>query len=285
VHSNSLHSWYGWAVAALLRRPHLWHAREIVVQSRAALVVERLLTRRFATRVLCVSEPVAAQLPDSPTVVVHDAVDDDEGFSPLRAGSFRPKVGIADDDSVLGAAGRIDTWKGFDLLLAAVEGLRRRRPDLQVVIAGGPVAGKQDYAEALAERAKGLPGVHWLGPRQDMPELLADLDVFVLPSTEPEPFSAVALEALASGVPVAASAHGGSPEMLKAIPPSSAALFEPRNAASLVDAVLSILLPPGTSSTDQRRARRRYMVGDPDDVVRFFDRVLSGPGDVEPPNR
>src|SRR4051794_5311305 len=45
VHSNSLHTWYGWAAARLLRRPHVVHAREIVVQSRAALRLERFLCR------------------------------------------------------------------------------------------------------------------------------------------------------------------------------------------------------------------------------------------------
>src|SRR5439155_24468282 len=36
VHSNSLHSWYGWAAAFITRRPHVWSAREIVEQSGAA---------------------------------------------------------------------------------------------------------------------------------------------------------------------------------------------------------------------------------------------------------
>jgi hypothetical protein len=39
----------------MTRRPHVWHAREIVVQSDRALTVERFLTRRFATRVICMS--------------------------------------------------------------------------------------------------------------------------------------------------------------------------------------------------------------------------------------
>src|SRR3954454_8837171 len=62
VHSNSLHSWYGWAVARLARRPHVWHAREIVAQSSAALKLERFLADHFADRVVAVSEAVAAQL-------------------------------------------------------------------------------------------------------------------------------------------------------------------------------------------------------------------------------
>ena len=63
VHTNSLHSWYGWAVALLLRRPHVWHAREVVTQSGLALRVERLLTQRFATLVVAASETVAEHLP------------------------------------------------------------------------------------------------------------------------------------------------------------------------------------------------------------------------------
>src|SRR4051812_36045545 len=47
IHSNSLHSWYGWAVARLARRPHVWHAREIVGQSSAALKLERFLAGHF----------------------------------------------------------------------------------------------------------------------------------------------------------------------------------------------------------------------------------------------
>src|SRR5438034_112066 len=88
VHSNSLHSLYGWAAAALVRRPHVWHAREIVVQSAAALRVERFLARRFATAVVAISDAVAAGL-DLPNVqVVSDDVDLEE-FSPTRAGRFR----------------------------------------------------------------------------------------------------------------------------------------------------------------------------------------------------
>jgi hypothetical protein len=55
VHTNSLHSWYGWAVAALLGKPHVWHAREIVVQSPAAMRLERWLAKHFAARVIAIS--------------------------------------------------------------------------------------------------------------------------------------------------------------------------------------------------------------------------------------
>src|SRR6202035_4296190 len=62
IHTNSLHSLYGWAVAVLLGKPHVWSAREIVHQSSAALGLERWLARRFASRVIAPSDAVASQL-------------------------------------------------------------------------------------------------------------------------------------------------------------------------------------------------------------------------------
>ncbi|MGH9061876.1 MAG: glycosyltransferase family 4 protein, partial [Acidimicrobiales bacterium] len=190
IHSNILHCWYGWAAALLVGRPHVWTAREIVVQSRAALRVERVLARHFAVQVAAVSQAVAAQLDPGNVEVVVDAADPAR-FSPGRAGTFRAGAGIPDDIPLVSSAARVDIWKGFDGLLDAVPRIHAARPDVVVAIAGAPVRGKESYARALAARAQDLPGVRWLGPRRDVGDLLADSDVFVQVSTEPEPFGMV----------------------------------------------------------------------------------------------
>lgn len=254
IHSNSLHSWYGWAAARLLRLPHAWHAREIVVQSRAALRLERFLTRHFATKVMAVSGPVAGQLGGSPVEVVHDELSADDGFTPDNAGRFRARLGIPDDAVLIGAAGRLDTWKGYEVLLEAVPAIRDARPEVVVVVAGGAVPGKEAYADRLSQTAAATEGVRWLGPRSDVPDLLADLDLLVLPSTEPEPYASIAVEALASGVPVVATDHGGSPEMLGQFGPAAGALVPPGDAPALARAVVHAL-PEGPSSADRRRQR------------------------------
>ena len=274
VHSNSLHSWYGWAVAALVRRPHVWHAREIVVQSDVALRLERWLCRHEADTVVAVSAAVAAQLDPANVVVQYDGVDSEE-FHPGRAGSFRGRVGLADDAPVVGTAGRVDTWKGLDVLLDAVADLQRRRPDLHVVIAGPPVAGKEAFAARLADRASALPGVHWLGQRDDVAELIADLDVLVLPSTEPEPFGLTVIEALASGVPVVATAAGGPLEILGPDPGGAGRLVPPGDPGRLADAVAG-LLPPGPSSAERRRHRPVLSPATPPgDLPGLFGEVLN----------
>jgi glycosyltransferase involved in cell wall biosynthesis len=270
VHSNSLHSWYGWAAALLARRPHIWHAREVVTQSRLALRVERLLTRHFATQVLAVSGTVAAQLPGANVQVVTEEADPSE-FWPGRAGRARARYGLADDTMVTGYVGRIDTWKGVDVLLDAIPLLGQA----QVVVAGGPVAGKESYFLSMAERAR-LLGAHWLGqlPGPLAADLIADLDCLIYPSTTPEPFGLAVVEALACGVPVVSTDAGGPREVMAGLPPEAGRLVPPGDAAALASAVLAVLaLPPGSTSTNLRQARPVLRAGAAPPYPEIFSEV------------
>jgi glycosyltransferase involved in cell wall biosynthesis len=275
IHTNSLHSLYGWAAACLLRKPHVWHAREIVHQSPAALRLERWLAGRFAARVVAVSGAVARQLEPANVVIVVDEPEPGR-FEPGRSGVFRARAGIPDGTPLLGAVGRVDTWKGFDVLLDAVPAIQAARPGTEVVVAGGPVVDKEAYCRRLAARAGELPGVHWLGPRTDVPDLMADLDVFVLASTEPEPFGLVVVEALACGVPVVVTDAGGPPEILGQAVPGAGRLVPPGDPAALARAAVA-MLPPGPSSTARRRARAPLRSRPPPRFGALFDAVVAGP--------
>ncbi len=326
VHSNSLHSWYGWAAAWLARKPHIWHAREIVVQSSSALRLERFLAQHFAQRVLAVSAAVASQLDPRNVVVVHEEADPTE-FFPGRAGRAREAFGLPDDALVVCYVGRIDTWKGVDVLLAALPRLQseqelaagpgpglaqpgaqpgaqrvaarrtaersqahsrgrsqahsrthsqahRRTHEPRVVIAGGTVADKEEYAESLAARAREL-GVHWLGPLpgQVAGDLIADLDCLVYPSTEPEPWGLVLVEALASGTPAVGTDAGGAREILAGLPPEAGRLVPPGDPAALAAAIASLL--PRSTSTELRQARQVLRTGEPAPYPDLFEAVAA----------
>jgi glycosyltransferase involved in cell wall biosynthesis len=256
VHTNSLHSWYGWAVAPLARRPHVWHAREIVVQSGAALTLERFLTRHFASRVVCGSQAIADQLDPRNVVVIHDSPDP-AVFNSRRAGRFRTHAGIPDDVPLAGTVGRLDTWKGFDVVLDAWPRAKAECPTLHLVVAGGPVKGKERYAEQLESRAKALPDVHWLGEIEEeaVADLLADLDVLVLASTEPEPYGLVLTEALATGTPVVATDAGGPREILATAHPGAGRLVAPRDPTALADGLVATI-GTGAATSASTRAQR-----------------------------
>ena len=274
VHTNSLHSLYGWGAAAVTGRPHVWHAREIVVQSGAALRLERLLARRFAVKVICMSQAIADQLDPANVEVVYDSVDADE-FRPRLAGRFRDRVGIPDDAPLAGAVGRLDTWKGFEVLLDAFELAKEQRPDAHLVVAGVPVTGKEQFATDLATHAARLPDLHWIGPRADTPELFADLDLFVLPSTEPEPFGIVVVEALASGAPVVVTDAGGAPEIVARAAPGSGTTVRPADSQALADAIVRLL--PATTAVAARRARpARQPPADPGRFAEIFRLAAAG---------
>lgn len=276
VHSNSLHTWYGWAAAWATHRPHVWHAREIVFQSGAALRVERYLARHFADRVIAVSAAVAGQLDPANVVVILDDPDPAR-FAPTRAGIFRSQVGLNDAETVIGSVARIDTWKGFEPLLDAFAAVAAARPGVRLVIAGGAVPGKEDYAARVGARAEAL-GALWLGARDDIPDLLADLDLFVQVSTEPEPFGLVVVEALASGVPVVAGAAGGPLEVLgpeaAAGPVPAGRLVVPGDAGALAAAILQVL-PAGPSSVAGRQGRPRLRETQAGPFAALFDEVAA----------
>jgi glycosyltransferase involved in cell wall biosynthesis len=252
VHSNSLHSWYGWAAARALGVPHVVHAREIVVQSGAALRVERALCRHFATRVIAVSYAVAGQLDPANVVVLDEHLDPDE-FSPAHAGTFRARVDIADDVPMIGAVARLDPLKGLDVLLDAYAVARVERPDLRLLIVGSPVLGRDAYAAGLRARVAATPGVQLFESRTDVPDVMADLDVLAFPSVEPESYGLVLVEALASGTPVVASDHGGPPEIVARAAPGTAVVVPPGDADALARALLDLL--PTQTSAVRRRAR------------------------------
>jgi glycosyltransferase involved in cell wall biosynthesis len=261
VHSNSLHSLYGWAVASLTRRPHVWHAREIVVQSSAALRLERFLCRHFASKVIAVSYAVAAQLDPANVVVLDEYLDPDE-FAPTRAGRFRAGAGIPDDAPLVGSVARLDPLKGLDVLADAFARVQAVRGDAQLVIVGSAVQGQARYGAEIRERLAREPGTRLLDARDDIPELIADLDVLALASIEPESYGLVLVEALASGVPVVTTDHGGPPELLARADADAGRLVEPGDADALAGALLD-LLPPTTSAADRRDRKPRITLPPP----------------------
>jgi len=126
----------------------------------------------------------------------------------------RERLGIPAEAEVLLQVGAISPVKSPLALVDAVGALRHRRPGLVAWIAG-PTADAA-YEDVVRRRiaAAGLEGrVVLAGPRDDVPELLAAADAFVLPSVI-EGSSLAALEALGSGLPVVLTRTGDAVELL-----------------------------------------------------------------------
>ena len=111
---------------------------------------------------------------------------------------------------VIGAAGRLAPIKGIKFLVRAMPLVKSRVPDATLEIAG---SGEEEGALREEVGRLGLTGsVRFLGWRDEVP--FGRWDIFAMPSLE-ESFGISALEAMAAGLPVVASAAGGLAELVE----------------------------------------------------------------------
>ncbi|MDQ3170660.1 MAG: glycosyltransferase [Acidobacteriota bacterium] len=264
VHTNTIHNLYGWAAARLTGRPHVWHVREIVWQNAALKRIERALALSFSARVVVTSHAVGQMferdgvLP-ARVVTIANGVDTAK-FEPGREDGVRRDFGVP-PATVIGAAARLDVWKGLEDFIEAAAIVHRARPDVRFVIAGGAIEGLEDYASTLQEqsRARGLDDVlhfaGWTYGPDAMPAFHRSLDVFVLPSREPEPFGLVVLEAMASARPVIATAQGGPLEIV--VDGVTGLLVAPRDPAVMAEAMIALADDPARARAMGDAGRRR----------------------------
>jgi glycosyltransferase involved in cell wall biosynthesis len=155
----------------------------------------------------------------------------------------------ADERPVVLAVARLAPQKGLDVLISAADQWRNRKPQPRTVIAGaGPLA-----ANLLAQAGRSGADVVLLGPRDDVPALLAAADVVVVPSRW-EARALVIQEAMRAGRPVVATRVGGTPELAGA---DGAILVPPEDPAALAEAVAAVLDDASLAARLRAAARQR----------------------------
>lgn len=113
---------------------------------------------------------------------------------------------------IIGTAARIAPDKRLEDLLEAFQLALRHFPSCRLQIAGAAEAGSEEYARNLRKQFRKLP-IEWKGHVAEMPGFLRDLDIFAMIS-EPAGCPNASLEAMAAGLPVIATDHGGMSEQV-----------------------------------------------------------------------
>lgn len=145
--------------------------------------------------------------------VVHNGIDlrQTRPRSEQHVAALRRVLGVSEASLLLGTVGRLNAAKDHANLLDAMAMLRARGVDCALMVAGD---GELRGALQQRGRALGLEAcVHWLGARNDVPDLLAGLDLFVLSSLT-EGYSMALVEAAAAGLPMVATDVGGNREIV-----------------------------------------------------------------------
>lgn len=245
-----LHGEHGWDVGDLdgSNRRMMWLRRVLSPLVHHQVALSRATERYLIDRVGIASRKVTN---------ICNGVDT-ERFAP---GSPSPELGLPADflrpDVVrIGTVGRLQPVKNQVALLEAVALLRARCPELAVrirlvLVGDGPLR------EELTRQARTmmLETTTWFaGATERVPEWMRALDVFVLPSLN-EGISNTLLEAMATGVPVLASAVGGNPELIEE--GVAGDTFAPRDVEGLAALIERYVAEPGLRRAHGMAVRRR----------------------------
>jgi len=146
--------------------------------------------------------------------------------------------------------GRLSTEKGLDTLLAAWEHLGTQIP--LKIVGDGPLA------EQVAQAAKRLPQVEWLGrrPIKEVYALMGEAMFLVFPSKWYETFGRVAIEAFARGTPVVAANIGAIAELIDSN--RTGLKFSPGDPADLAAKVEWLLEHPTELAQMRQEARAEF---------------------------
>jgi glycosyltransferase involved in cell wall biosynthesis len=268
VHANSIRAGLAAGLAARLGGPPaIVEVQDCLPMTRPAMISRGFLGRS-AAMIFANSGYTAANFTagGSPAAVrvVHRAIDL-KRFDANRFGrdQVRERLGLNRSANLLGLVAQITPWKGQEEAIRALASLRRRRPAELLIVGEAKSWGGHARYDTLAYRnllwrtvqELGLEGaVHFLGERQDIPEILRALDLLLVPSWE-EPFGTVALEAMAMETPVVASDTGGLVEIVRH--GEDGLLVPPRQPERWAEAIDWLIGQPELRAEMGRSGRRR----------------------------
>jgi glycosyltransferase involved in cell wall biosynthesis len=168
-------------------------------------------------------------------------------------GEIREQLGVS-SRTVIGIIARLARVKNYPGLLASLAIVRRIHPDVMLLCIGdGPM---EAILKEMVESLGLSDAVQFLGSRHDTARLYRAFDLFVLPSFA-EGTSISILEAMASGVPVVATAVGGTPSLLDY--GTSGFLAASTSSEDISAAILSLLANREEGTLRSESARRRVL--------------------------
>lgn len=210
------------------------------------------LIRCFASSGIAVSGESAADLfgsdwnLDRRWEVFPCAIDLTTYYRTTDSSAVRRALSLPESAFLIGHIGRFVPLKNHSFLLEVAESVARRRPDAMFLFVGeGPLRGE---IERRASKL-GLGNVRFVGPRDDIPSLLAAMDLFVFPSLfEGVPLAVV--EAQATGLDCIVASH--LPVELEAMPQMVHRL--PLQAQLWADALCEFRIAPGRRTANREAA-------------------------------
>ena len=252
VYSHTLAALIGIVFAQKNKIKHLWHVQEIIanpiifnkgfikllsLKGNHVAVYDSKTTMEFWIK----NNPVLAKK----SYAICNGLDVKEKPEPnlesiqkIRNDFFK----VQPDDIVIALVGRINSWKGQQLLLEAFNKIANKYQNTKLVYIGSAPPNQDFFEIELKEKIASytLSDRVILIPFQENIWRFWDaIDIAAVPSTEPEPFGMVAIEAMLAKKPVVAANHGGLTETVQNN--ETGFLFEPNNELKLAASISNLI--------------------------------------------
>jgi len=257
---NTIHPAKWLLYARMLGIPTVTHVHELGMGFATLTGVEHWLVRKYSGRFIAVSDAVknylvAEQGIDAERIsVVRAGIRVDE-FSSTHSDEAKKSLDI-DGSIVIGTVGRITPMKGSDLFLELAARVKAQNIGAAVkFLVVATTDDKEFYNNFRKEiNTKMLhDDIVIVENATDVKKYYAAMDIYVSTARE-DPFPLVVLEAMASGLPVAAFGVGGIPEMVS---PETGILVDALNVGPLADSITELIRSPERRSALGTAARKR----------------------------
>lgn len=257
-------------------------AFDFLADRRPRQAVKLWVTRRSATAVVGVTDHIRQTLidlkfPPEKTIRIYNCINP-QRFESSTVGRFRKELGCPPETRLVGMVANLSKWKGCEYFIRAARKVADIMPNTQFVAVGELDKAMSAELPGLLRRL-GLEDQFFLpGFREDVPEILRDLDVFVLSSIS-EGLPLAVLEAMAAGKPVVVTRSGGPQEFIE--DGRTGFLVPPADADALATGILEHLKNPEKAAAMGCAARDRIqrdfavdkMVGS---YEQLYERCLNG---------
>jgi glycosyltransferase involved in cell wall biosynthesis len=253
VYSHTLAALIGIVFARKFKIKHLWHVQEIIAKPKIfnKLFIELLSLASNDVAVYDSKTTMEFWVKNNPALakksefvcngldVSQKPLPDPAAIQHIRTDFFKVQPG----ELVIALVGRINSWKGQPLLLDAFQSIADKYKNTKLVFIGSAPPNQEFFETNLKAKIldfKLNDRVLIIPFQENIWQFWDAVDIAVVPSTEPEPFGMVAIEAMLSKKPVVAANHGGLTETV--VHNHNGLLFEPNSAKALAEALEVLIL-------------------------------------------
>jgi glycosyltransferase involved in cell wall biosynthesis len=253
IYSNTLAVLLGIFYAKKTKIKHLWHVHEIIESPKIFTKLFckllslkcnfKIVYNSYATKTFWNSNE---SISSKSTVICNGLETTNQQISDNEVAQIRKQFFNSDSSEVIIAlVGRVSRWKGQKILLNSFYQISKSNSNIKLAFVGSPPPNQELFLEELQEQImelKILDKVTLIPFTNEISKIWQCIDIAIVPSTEPEPFGLVAVEAMLAKKPVIGSNHGGLTEII--VNNETGFLVEPNNETKLAEAISKLIDNP-----------------------------------------